>query len=187
MQVKLKDVRLAFPALFEAKAFAGGAGEARFGSAHPIVPGSENDKALAAAVNAVAKEKWGAKADGILKDLISKGRVGYKKTPLANGEGEVYDGFENMHTVNASTKTRPFVCDGQKNPLTAADGKPYAGCYVNALVEVWAQDNQYGKRINVQLKGVQFSKDGDAFGGGAPATADDFDAIEEGADASDLV
>jgi hypothetical protein len=187
MQVKLANVRLAFPHLFEAKKGNSGEGEPRFSAAFPIAPGSANDKQLEAAVAAVAKEKWGAKADGVLAKLRSDGRIGYKKTPLANSEGEVYDGFQDMHAVNTSSKTRPFVCDGQKNTLTAADGKPYAGCYVNAVVEVWAQDNSFGRRINVQLKGVQFAKDGDAFGGGAPAKADDFESIEEGADVSDIV
>lgn len=184
MKVKLENVRLAFPNLFTPKAV--GDGEPSYSAAFPVAPGSANAKALAAAVEAVAKEKWGAKATGVLTELKSKGRVGYKEAPLSK-EGEVYDGFEDMHSLNTSSKTRPLVIDGQKNPLTAADGKPYAGCYVNAQVEVWAQDNSYGKRINAQLKGVQFLRDGDAFGGGAPASTDDFESIEDGADAAALV
>jgi hypothetical protein len=185
MVVKLSAVRLAFANLFEAKTI-GGEGEPRYSAAFPIEPGSVNATALDAAVKAVAKEKWAAKADGILKELTSKGRVGYKKSPLANGEGEVYDGFDGMHSLNTSSKTRPTVVDRDRSPLTASDGRPYSGCYVHAIVEVWAQDNQYGKRVNAQLKGVQFFKDGDAFGGGAPARADDFDDIAEGADAEEL-
>jgi hypothetical protein len=80
------------------------------------------------------------------------------------------------------------VIDRDKSPLTAEDGKPYSGCYVNCSLELWAQDNSYGKRINAQLGGVQFFKDGDAFsGGGSAADADDFDEITEGADAESLV
>lgn len=186
MQIRLNNVRLAFANIFEAKAV-GGEGEPRFSAAFPIEAGSANAKTLAAAVAAAAKEKWAAKADAILKELRSKGRVCYKEGPLANAEGEVYDGFADMHALNTSSKTRPLVIDGQRNVLTASDGKPYAGCYVNVSVEVWAQDNQYGKRVNAQLKGVQFVRDGDAFGGGAPAKPDDFDTIEEGATAEDPV
>jgi len=29
------------------------------------------------------------------------------------------------------------------------------GCYVNALLELYGQDNKYGKRINASLKGIQ--------------------------------
>ena len=59
---------------------------------------------------------------------------------------------------------------------------------MNAILDIWAQDNQYGKKVNAQLQGVQFFKDGDAFaGGGKAAAASDFTPIAEGADAEDLV
>jgi hypothetical protein len=47
-------------------------------------------------MEAVAKEKWGAKAAGILKELKDKGRVAFKESPLSK-DGEVYDGFEGMY------------------------------------------------------------------------------------------
>ena len=174
MKVNLKKVRIAFPALFEAKTV-NGEGEPRFSAAFVIDPSSENAKALAAALKETAVAKWGAKAEGILSELKKKGRVCYVEGPKTNGNGEVYDGFEDMHSLNASNKARPLVLDRDKSPLTAADGRPYGGCYVNAVVELWAQDNNFGKRINATLKGVQFDKDGDAFGGGAPASPDDFE------------
>jgi len=179
MKVKLNNVRLAFPALFEAKAV-NGEGEPRFSAAFPVDPDSDNAKALKSAIEAVAKEKWGAKAGAILKELQSKGRVAYKESSLSK-DGEVYDGFEDMHTLNASNKVRPLVIDQSKNPLTAQDGKPYAGCYVDVSVELWAQDNSWGKRINAVLRGVQFRSDGDAFAGGIPASADEFEDIAEDA------
>lgn len=173
MKVKIANVRVAFPALFEAKAV-GTEGEPRFSAAFVIEPASSNAKSLAAAVSAVAKEKWGVKADAILKELHSKGRVCYREEPLSK-DGEVYDGFEGMYSLNTSNKARPLVLDRDKTPLTAADGRPYGGCYVNASLELWAQDNSFGKRINCTLKGVQFVRDGDAFGGGAPASPEDFE------------
>ena len=45
----------------------------------------------------------------------------------------------------------------------------YRGCYVNALIEVYAMD-QYGDQVNAKLVGIQFRRDGDAFGS-APARA----------------
>lgn len=181
-QVKIINVRLAFPNLFEADTKYG-----RFGASFPIVPGSDNAKRLAEAVAAVAKEKWGAKAEGILSQIKSKGDIGYQEMPKRNGEGQVYDGFENMHTLNASAKTRPAVIDRDTSPLTQQDGKPYAGCYVDASVEFWAQDNTYGKKINATLRWVQFRADGESFSGAAPVSQDEFESIAEGADAGDLV
>lgn len=32
-----------------------------------------------------------------------------------------------------------------------ADGLVYSGCYVNARIELWAQDNANGKRVNAKL------------------------------------
>jgi hypothetical protein len=177
MQVTLKEVRLAFPKLWEAKAV--GNGDSKYYSAaFPIDPKSENHKALTAAIEAVAKEKWGAKAAGILSTIREKGDIGYKLKPLKSAEGDVYDGFQDMYSLNASRredKGRVLVVDRVKQPLTEQDGKPYAGCYVNAVIEVWAQDNSNGKRVNAELKAVQFVKDGDAFGSGAPVSADAFE------------
>jgi outer membrane protein assembly factor BamB len=180
MKVLIKDVRGAFLSLFEAKTV-GGEGDPRYSGAFVVEQGSANAKALAAALVAVAKEKWAAKADGVLKDLKSKGRVCYREEPLSK-DGEVYEGFEGMHSLNASNKARPLVLDRDKTPLTAADGKPYSGSYMNVSLELWAQDNQYGKRINATLKGVQFVRDGDSFGGGAPASPDDFEDLAVGED-----
>ena len=181
MKVKVLGVRGAFLSLFEAKTV-GGEGDPRYSGAFVIEPGGANAKALAAAMVAVAKEKWGDKAAAVLKDLKAKGRVAYKEEPLSK-DGEVYDGFEGMHSLNAGNKARPLALDRDKTPLSAADGRPYSGSYMNVSIELWAQDNQYGKRINATLKGVQFVRDGDAFGGGAPASPEDFDDLgvdEEG-------
>jgi hypothetical protein len=183
--VKVENVRISFPNLFQATAI-NGEGEPRFSAAFVIVPGSGAHQALNAAMEAVAKDKWGAKAPGILAELKGKGRVAFKEAPLSK-DGEVYDGFEGMYALNASSPTRPLVLDRDKSPLTAADGRPYGGCFVNASVDVWAQDNSWGKRINAKLRGVQFYKDGDAFSGGSPASEDEFDEIAEGANAGDLV
>jgi hypothetical protein len=65
--------------------------------------------------------------------------------------------------------------------LSASSGKVYSGCYVNASIELWAQDNKFGKRINATLMGVQFLRDGARLVGGGVASADDFEAIPEAA------
>jgi hypothetical protein len=114
-----------------------------------------------------------------------KGAVVFKvleaadKLCLHDGDAKAeYEGFKGNKFVSSRGKVRPSVFDGQRQELTEADGKPYSGCYVNASLEIWAQDNSYGKRLNAQLRGVQFFRDGDAFaGGGQPADADEFDDI----------
>jgi hypothetical protein len=178
MTVTLKGVRLAFPTLFEPKRV-GESEEKRFSAAFPIEPGSENHKVLEAAVQAVAIEKWGKKAQAIVAELRKNRKCAYVHEPLKNSDGEVYDGFEGMYSLNAGQsemKLKPTVVDRDRTRITDGKlGRPYAGCYVNAIVDPWAMDNQFGRRINFQLKGIQFVKDGDAFGGGAPANPDDFE------------
>lgn len=181
-KLKLVGVRLAFTQLFEAKQI-NGEGEPKFGVCSIIDPADKKLVAeIKAAIKAAADEKWGAKAGTILAELYKKDKVCFKENEKTK-DGTVYDGFEGTFHLNASSKARPSVFDRDKTPLVAADGKPYAGCYGNVLVDIWAQDNTYGKRVNATLRGVQFSRDGDAFSGGVPASEDDFDDLSDtGAD-----
>ena len=182
MKVKLENVRLAFPALFEAKTV-NGEGEPAYSAAflmsakHPAVP------KLHEAFEAIGKDKWGAKWPNVKKEIEAKDRYA-----LHDGDTKSdYAGFEGHLFVSSRNKSRPLVIDRDKSPLTQADGRPYAGCYVHASIELWAQDNSYGKRINASLRGVQFYKDGDAFAGGGAASDDEFDDVEDEATADDLV
>lgn len=170
-RLMLKGVRLAFPSLFEPSAY--GEGEPSYQATLIMEPDAA--QAVESAMASVAREKWGAKGEAQLKALKAAGKV-----CLRDGDEKPdYDGFEGKMFVAARSKTRPTVVDGQRNPLTERDGRLYAGCYVNASIEIWAQDNAYGKRINCTLRGVQFVRDGDAFGGGRPAAAEEFDEVEE--------
>lgn len=183
MEIQLKNVRMAFPALFEARAIAG-ADKSKYSAALLFAEGSDAFKVVSKAQAEVAKGKWGDKTAAVLKSLNTTP----DKLCLKNGDAKSeYDGYEGNYFVNSSSDVRPTVIDRDRSPLTAADGKPYGGCFVNAIVDIWAQDNQYGKRINATLKGIQFVKDGDSFGAAtAPASADAFDDLGEGADADDL-
>jgi len=182
MKIKLSNVRLAFPVLFEAKTV-NGEGKPAFSASFLLDPSDTQAKVLNQAIEQVAKEKWGAKADVILKQMRAQ-----DKTALHDGDLKAnYDGFPGNLYVSARSATRPLVIDADKTPLAEADGKPYAGCYVNASIELWAQDNNYGKRINASLRGVQFFRDGDAFAGGGVASDDEFDDMSEGSTADDLV
>lgn len=174
MKIRLENVRLAFPQLFEAKSV-NGEGDPAFSATfifpleHPAVP------ILRDAIEIIGKEKWGAKWPAVKKEIEGKDR-----TALHDGDTKAgYAGFEGNFFVSSRNKTRPTVIDGAKSPLVAADGRPYGGCYVNASVELWPQDNAYGKRINASLRGVQFVKHGDAFSGSGAASDDEFDVVED--------
>jgi hypothetical protein len=179
MKIVLKNVRLAFLKCWKAETV-NGEGEPAFsasmilGKDHPQLP------AINAAILETAKAKWGAKTDAMMKQMKAT-----DKLALHDGDTKSqYDGFEGNLFIAARTKTRPLTIGRDKAPVTEEDGVLYSGCYANVSIELWAQDNNYGKRINAQLGGIQFVKDGDAFaGGGSAADESDFEELEEGADA----
>lgn len=192
--VQLKTARLSFPDLFEAKQFEGqGAFSYRAAFLQPedqpvyLQQADKSWKAttMAKVIEAVAAEAWKAKAGAISKTLEGNSQ----KICWYDGALKDYDGYEGNYVLSASRgqdKGRPLVLDTDKSPLTEKDGKPYAGCYVNATVEVWAQDNKYGKGIRATLRGVQFVKDGDAFSAGTPVSDDEFEEIDAPETANDL-
>lgn len=176
MKIVLQDVRLAFPALFEPKSVAGDK-KLRYGGNLIFSPDHAGFAAMNKAIEQVATEKWGAKA----KAMLTKLRAASDKLCFRNGDTKAdYDGYPGNWFVSANrdeNKGPPLVLGRDRQPLLAGSGKPYAGCYVNASIDVWAQDNSFGQRVNATLLGVQFFRDGDAFSAGAPADPDDFDDI----------
>lgn len=178
MKVKINNARAAFTqSLFEAKAY--NEGQPKYSLTYILTPDSPSVTDIKKAMTAVAKEKWNEKAESTYKALRAQDRIA-----LHDGDTKSdYAGFEGNVFVNASNSLRPTVVDRNRTPLTAADGKIYAGCYVNGIIEIWAQDNKFGKRINASLLGVQFYKYGERLSAGAGVAAeDDFEALpdEEG-------
>jgi len=178
-KIKLQNVRLSFPDLFEPGEYEG---QRKFGATFLIEPGSANDKVIREAINDVAKEAFKDKGAAIVKAAMAGGN---QKICYWDGSLKSYDGYEGTMALTAKRnedKGRPLVIDKDKTPLVAADGKPYAGCYVNVSVDLWAQDNKYGKSVRCTLLGVQFHADGDAFSAGSVGDVDDFDDLSDGTD-----
>lgn len=151
-KINLKNVRLSFPSLFKMGTFGGestGKYEGTF-----ILDEDEH----AATIEQIKKQI----AELMKTELKSK--LSADKICLKDGSDLDRPEYEGKFTIKASTKKRPLVIDRDKSPLAEEDGKPYAGCYVNAVITLWAQNNSWGKRINAQLDGVQFFKDGEPFG-----------------------
>ena len=138
------------------------------------------------AIQETAKAKWGAKAPAIIASIEGNPM----KICWIDGKKRPYDGYDGNWSLSAARweeKGRPLVVDANRTPLAARDGKPYGGCYVNAVVTFWAQDNKDGKAVRCELVSVQFAKYGDSFGGGGTrGSADDFEDVSEGAGADDL-
>lgn len=185
--VQLKHVRIAFiDELFEPGQYEG-KGDFRHTATFIVEPGSANDKAIQAAIQAEAVTAWAKKADAMLEDMRGdKKAFSYQKNKKDKA-GDVYDGFENAYALAAVRKQKdgaPLFLHNVKDPatgkaqrLTGKEGIIYAGCYVNAKVEMWAQQGTY-RGMRCGLLGVQFDAAGDSFGGASRPSDDGFDAIE---------
>lgn len=181
MQLKIPEARIAFAQLFTAKQV-NGEGEPAY-SASLIIPKTALIiKVINATMDAVAKEKWADKAPAVMKLLRQSDKVFLHDGDLKPD----YEGFPGNFFISARNKSRPVVKDRNATPLTAADGKPYSGCFVGAILDIWCQENKYGRRVNATLQGVQFVRDGDAFSGAPPLAEDAFEDLGEGADAAPL-
>ena len=174
-KIKLNNVRLSFPSLFRKAVFNGE--ETKFEATFLLDKDTQADKI--------------AEIDNAVQAMIAENLKGAKlkedKICLKDGDDIDYDGYKGCMSVKASNNKRPKVLDRDKTQLTEDDNRLYAGCYVNAVIELWTQNNQWGKRINANLLGVQFFKDGEPFSDGATASDDDFDAFDEPEDMDDFM
>jgi len=164
MKIRLNNVRLSYPSLFKRATFGGD--ETKY-EATFLFPKSDTAK----------KKEIDAAIKALIADKFKGKKVGADKLCLKDGDDFDGAGYEGHWSLKASNDGRPTVIDRDKTPLTADDNVVYAGCHVNAIIALWAQDNSYGRRINASLMGVQFVADGERFGGGAVASADEFEEV----------
>ena len=162
-KIKLTNVRLSFPSIWKRSTYNGEEGkyEASF-----LIPKTDKKtiKVLEDAIAAAIAE--------------AKIKVSPDKICLKDGDDFEYDGYEGMMSIKGSSKRRPTVINRDKSPLTEDDGIVYAGCYVNAVIGLWVQNNTYGKRVNCNLYGIQFYNDGEPFGAGDVDVMGDFDEVD---------
>ena len=169
-KITLKNVRLSFPNLFKKGSFNGqenGKFEATF-----LLPKSDK-KTYDQIMKAIEECKTENKLGKVKEDNL------FIKDGDEIFEEKEYAGYNGHWAIKAANSSRIPVFDRDKSPIVEEDGKIYAGCYVNAIISPWGQNNSYGKRVNANLYGVQFVKDGEEFGGKSLATADDFDELDD--------
>lgn len=109
-----------------------------------------------------------------------KKKINFKRCLRDGNEKSELEGYgDGVSFITASNKARPGVVHRNLSPVTEADGVIYAGCYVNATIRIWIQNNQWGKRANAQLRAVQFLKDGPSFGAGPVDASQEFEALAD--------
>ena len=91
--------------------------------------------------------------------------------------GQPYDGYVGHFFVSASNQIMPQMVRADGKPIDPANQMEaqavartmYGGCYVNAAIKPWPQNNTNGRAVRWELVAIQFAADGEAFGSGAPA------------------
>ena len=164
-KMQLKNVRLSFPSLFQRSNYDGK--EGKFEATFLI--DKEDKKTKKMLDEAIEKAMVEAKVKKIASD----------KRCLKDGDDSEYDGYEGHWSFKAASSKRPTLINRGREPIVEEDEVLYAGCRVNAIVDIWIQDNHYGKRVNANLYGVQFVADDEPFGMGPIDVTDDFDDLED--------
>ena len=183
-------LRLAFPAIYEPRAMANDANsKPAYGGKLIVNPDGKNDKLISDALLKVAEEKWPGKGKQVLDKLTADGKVCYVQGPYLDKDGEPRDGFEGNYYLSCrSEKLKPTTKNRFNQTVGESDpGAPYPGSHIHAAVDIWAQDNSFGRRINCTLQGAMFASDGPAFGGGRPATDNTFAGLAQEVEHGDLV
>lgn len=178
--VRLRNVRLSFPALFEPRAFE--EGKDKTYQATFLMPKSgkdpeKNSEYLKQAIDHVVKHAFKGKNPGADRVCLQDGN---KKAERG------IDGYADVNYCSSNSRKKVPVVDRDLTPLDESSNKIYAGCYVNATVRIWPQDNKFGKRVNAQLRAVQFFAEGDPFGETAVDPAEEFEA-EDGTTTDELI
>lgn len=173
----LNKVRLAFPVLYVPEEFQTGDGKPRYSATFLVDPGSDNDKLIRKTILEVVKEKItdAKKAEQFLKSVVGQSQ----KYCYQYGDTKSFDGFEGNWFLAAHRQAKdgaPAVVDQKRQPLAQNSGGVYAGCYVNAKVDIYVQTTG-NPGVRCGLLAIQFAADGDAFAGGV-ANADGFEDLD---------
>lgn len=177
--IYLSNVRVSFPQLVEPKKTTNEKGEVRTAWSADFIlpPDSQQYKQVMQQYMTLAVDKWKERAQTIMQ-MIQADR---KSRCYGNGAEKVnkttllpYDGYEGNAYVSAISNRQPQMIQPNGQPVDASNSMAYqaiargvyGGCYVNAAIRLWLQENTHGRGVRCDLVAIQFSKDGDAFGGG---------------------
>lgn len=154
--ILLKDVRASYLHVFEPWAKEG---ETKKFSGRFIIDPETHGAELAALKAHVTK----------LEKEAFKERIPAAQKFLRNGDDLAKEEFEGKWYVQASEKAEhpPELLKPDRTACKASDDLIYSGAFVNVIIMPWIQNNKHGKRVNANLKVIQFKRKGDKFGNGA--------------------
>lgn len=141
---------------------------------------------------AIAQERWKENANTVMQMIHNdrKSRCyGAGEEKINSKTFQVYSGYAGMMYISASSERRPQIIDADGKPVDPNNtmayreltSKMYAGCRVNAAVKPWPQmanrEKNYGNGVRSDFVAIQFLRDDEPFGEGAPDVAPLFGAV----------
>ena len=148
----------------------------------------------------IAKQKWGVvpRAIKVLASQFIPGQAApgadvkddkielafYSGTDKAETNPESYESYKGLFIVPAheyEDRAKPAIASRKGVSVSPGDDQwPYSGCYILTSLTAWTYEGRGKRRIGLNLRGVQFVKDGEPFGGGGEHSAEEeFDALED--------
>ena len=136
----------------------------------------------------MAQAKWAENASTVMQMIQSDRKLrcyGSGTEKIDKKTFKPYSGYDGGVFISASRENAPQMIQLDGKPVDAANTmayqalarKMYGGCYINAAIRPWIQDNNYGRGIRCDLVAVQFAKDGEAFGEGVADASNMFGAV----------
>ncbi len=203
MKVIIKNARLSFHDLFTARGFQGG--DPKFSATlicgdDTTVKFSQNGETsiephgvLMELTNSVLVDKFGKGKHKADNWFYNKADGSTTRAKFSDKEDEYRNGVDaDTFYVTAAKRQdkarngQMVVLDQRREAIDENSGLIYSGCYVNAILDVFAYEGGSGKGVTASLEAVQLLKDGPSLAGGKAADpVSDFD--DEEIDADDLM
>lgn len=185
-RIKISNVRLSYPNLYETEKYGSGKEDTGKWSATLLIPKDRED----------TMEKLRALGLVVAEEVFGAGKVPKKiwdtdKCALRDGDKEEADEYQDHWSLKATSNKRLLLTDRARDQVTVDDGADpyngifYPGCYVTAIVSLWCADSY--RHIRANLHAVQFVKDGERLGSGegGPKVEDlmgELDALDDDVD-----
>jgi len=145
----IKNARVAYPQLFNRPVVNGN--EGKFGCKVLLDPNDADHAALIAEIREDIREMAEVKLDT---------RLATDKVALRNGDDLAKPWAEGYYVLSLNANDRPAparVFGRDMKPIERDElGLFYSGCRANVRGSLWAQNNQYGKRINGNFEAIQW-------------------------------
>lgn len=181
MKIKLTNVIGSYVALLEPREDLSGS---ECYSMQAIISAGDDEQIgnLQRKVIEVAKEKFGSKAEAMLKS-------GKLKSPLRFADGDAPDYTQNppyagnwfLTLKTKAEYSQPKVVGKNPREVITSTDDCYSGCTFNVIGTLYAYDNSGNRGVAVALKGAQVVHKGERLDGGIDP-AQEFDFIDGGSD-----